>query len=139
MKIRRNPARKARIEIIPMIDTMFFLLVFFMLASLSMTVQRGLPVDLPRAASARDEVRDTLTLTLTRDHNLYLDKRKLASPAEAALCLQQRIQTGRSLSVIINADQGVKHGRVVELMDAVRQGGVHRMAIAVIPQETSSF
>jgi biopolymer transport protein ExbD len=41
--------------------------------------------------------------------------------------------------VIINADQGVEHGQVVELMDAVRQGGVHRMAIAVIPQDASNF
>ena len=45
MKFRRRPPRKARIEIIPMIDTVFFLLVFFMMASLAMTIYQGLPVN----------------------------------------------------------------------------------------------
>ena len=50
MKVARHPTKKARIEIIPMIDTVFFLLVFFMMASLSMTVYRGVPLSLPKAA-----------------------------------------------------------------------------------------
>jgi biopolymer transport protein ExbD len=52
MQIRRRFPRKARIEIVPMIDTIFFLLVFFMIATLSMTKLQGLPVNLPRAATA---------------------------------------------------------------------------------------
>ena len=57
MKLPRTSLRRARIEIIPMIDTVFFLLVFFMMASLSMTVHRGMPVSLPRAASGQPAVR----------------------------------------------------------------------------------
>ena len=52
MKLPRIQHKKARIEIIPMIDTMFFLLVFFMLATLSMTWQKGIMVNLPAAGSA---------------------------------------------------------------------------------------
>jgi biopolymer transport protein ExbD len=122
-----------------MIDTMFFLLVFFMLASLSMTVQRGLPVNLPHAASAKDEIRETLTLTLTRNRKLFLDRQPMDSPAEAALSLRQMVSNGHHLSVIINADREVDHGHVVELMDAVRQCGICNMAIAVTPQAPSTL
>ncbi|MCX5805378.1 MAG: biopolymer transporter ExbD [Proteobacteria bacterium] len=133
MKLPRKPRKKARIEIIPMIDTMFFLLVFFMVATLSMTVQRGLPVNLPHAASARDEIRQVTTLTLTKDNRLYFDKEELASPAEASLRLASQTKANTEVSVVINADRAVEHGRVIDLMDAVRQAGVTRIAVAVRP------
>jgi biopolymer transport protein ExbD len=60
VKLRRRPPRKARIEIIPMIDTVFFLLVFFMMASLAMTVHGGIPVNLPKAARAEGRVVDVM-------------------------------------------------------------------------------
>ncbi len=81
MRLPRKYRKKARIEIIPMIDTMFFLLVFFMVATLSMTVQRGISVNLPHAASARDEIKQVVTLTLTKEGKLYFDKEEVASPA----------------------------------------------------------
>jgi biopolymer transport protein ExbD len=133
MKLPRKPRKKARIEIIPMIDTMFFLLVFFMVATLSMTVQRGLPVNLPHAASARDEIRQVTTLTLTKDNRLFFDKEELASLAEASLRLASQTKANTQVSVVINADRAVEHGRVIDLMDAVRQAGVTRIAVAVRP------
>jgi biopolymer transport protein ExbD len=133
MRLPRTTRKKPRIEIIPMIDTMFFLLVFFMVATLSMTVQRGLPVNLPHAASARDEIKQVITLTLTKEGKLYFDKEELASPAEAALRLASQIKPDTQVSVVINADRAVEHGRVIDLMDAVRQVGVTRIAVAVRP------
>jgi len=133
MRLPRTTRKKPRIEIIPMIDTMFFLLVFFMVATLSMTVQRGLPVNLPHAASARDEIKQVITLTLTKEGKLYFDKEELASPAEAALRLASQITPDTQVSVVINADRAVEHGRVIDLMDAVRQVGVTRIAVAVRP------
>ncbi len=133
MKLPRKYRKKARIEIIPMIDTMFFLLVFFMVATLSMTVQRGIPVNLPHAASARDEIKQVVTLTLTKEGKLFFDKVELVSPAEAALRLAPQMRAGAQVSVVINADRAVEHGRVIDLMDAVRQAGVSRVAVAVRP------
>ena len=133
MKLPQKARKKARIEIIPMIDTIFFLLVFFMVATLSMTVQRGVPVNLPHAASARDEIKQVVTLTLTKEGTLFFDKEKLASPAEAALRLASHIKADAQVSVVINADRAVEHGRVIDLMDAVRQAGVTRIAVAVRP------
>ena len=133
MRLPRTVRKKPRIEIIPMIDTMFFLLVFFMVATLSMTVQRGLPVNLPHAASARDEIKQVFTLTLTKEGKLYLDKEEIASPAEAALRLASQNGADGQVSVVINADRAVEYGKVIDLMDAVRHAGVARIAVAVAP------
>ena len=133
MRLPRTSRKKPRIEIVPMIDTMFFLLVFFMVATLSMTVQRGVPVNLPHAASARDEIKQVVTLTLTKEGKLFFDKEELASPAEAALRLASQIKADTQVSVVINADRAVEHGHVIDLLDAVRQAGVTRIAVAVRP------
>lgn len=139
MKIPRKPAlKKARIEIIPMIDTMFFLLVFFMLASLTMTNQNTLPVNLPRAAGVQDKAQQVITLTVTVDGKLLCDKEQVGSPAEAARRLVRQSQGEKQISVIINADRDVEHGRVVELMDVIRQSGINRIAIAVNPAGKST-
>jgi biopolymer transport protein ExbD len=61
MRVPRTAPEKARIEIIPMIDIIFFLLVFFMISTLSMTINRGLPVNLPKAASSQRDLRESLT------------------------------------------------------------------------------
>lgn len=137
MKISRHGRRKARIEIIPMIDTMFFLLVFFMVATLSMTVQRGLPVNLPHAATAQDELRQVVTLTVTKEGRLLFDKEPVSSTDEVKGRLSHWKSTGSDVSVVVNADRAVEHGQVVELMDAVRQAGIARIAVAVRPNERS--
>ncbi|TCL70697.1 biopolymer transport protein ExbD [Hydrogenispora ethanolica] len=131
MKLPRSAPRKARIEIIPMIDTMFFLLVFFMLASLSMTHQYSVPVNLPKAAGVPDKVPEVVTVTITQDGKLFYNKEAIASPGEAVLRLLERKKSAASLAVIINADRGVRHGRVVELLDAIQQSGLTKIAIAV--------
>ncbi len=133
MRLPRTVRKKARIEIIPMIDTMFFLLVFFMVATLTMTMQRGIAVNLPHAASARDEIKQVVTLTLTKEGKLYFDKVEIGSPADAALRLSTLTTAGTEVSVVINADRAVEHGKVVDLMDAIRQSGITRIAVAVRP------
>lgn len=133
MRIARQPLKKARIEIIPMIDTMFFLLVFFMLASLSMIQQHGLPVNLPHAASSQDEIKQVVTLTLTQDGKLYYEQEAIGSAAEIPPRLTALQGNGKKPSVVINADKGVEHGRVVEVLDATRKSGVISVAVAVSP------
>ena len=135
MRVRRHQRKRARIEIIPMIDTMFFLLVFFMVATLSMTLQRGIPVNLPHAATAQEELRQVVTLTVTKDGKLLFDKAPVASVEEAAARLGRWKASGTDVAVVVNADRSVEHGQVVELMDAVRQAGITRIAVAVKPKE----
>src|SRR5271156_6822455 len=74
MKIQRaRHFRHGRIEIIPMIDVMFFLLVTFMLASLSMHSLHSVPVDLPRGEAVALQPQQPVTLTIASDNQIYLD------------------------------------------------------------------
>ncbi|NJD69241.1 MAG: biopolymer transporter ExbD [Candidatus Methylomirabilota bacterium] len=132
MKLLRHAPQKARIEIIPMIDTVFFLLVFFMMASLSMAVYRGMPVNLPTAASGQHALQEHASLTVTQEGRLYLNKQSISLEALPD-ALKALLANNPNLAIILNADEGVPHGRVVEAMDAARGAGVGRLAIAVKP------
>lgn len=135
MRIRRfAQKKKARIEIIPMIDTMFFLLVFFMVATMSMTVMRGLPVNLPQGKSQDNrQVSETRAVTITPEGALYLDKSPVGL-SDLARRLRAEAETDPDALVIINADESVSHGKVVEVMDMVKLAGIKRLAIATKPR-----
>ena len=132
MRLPAREYKRARIEIVPMIDTIFFLLVFFMIASLAMTRQTGMPVNLPKAkAAARDPVAK-ITITLTRSGGLYVDKRPMPLSALGA-ALQDQLRGNPRAVVVINADKQVRHGRVVAAMDEAKKAGATKMMIATQP------
>ena len=130
MRVPRKVPEKARIEIIPMIDVIFFLLVFFMISTLSMTINRGLPVNLPTAATAQKEVRENVNVTVTQDGKMFLNKqpitlRDMGQRVKAALASDPQ------LTVVVNADGQVLHSTVVDILDELRLAGVSGLAIAV--------
>jgi biopolymer transport protein ExbD len=134
MRLRRREIKKARIEIIPMIDTIFFLLVFFMISTLSMARYSGLPVNLPKAATGQQPPSESAAVTVGPDGKVSIDKQELARERIAEI-LRARLAKNSELLVLINADEKVKHGIVVEIMDAARQAGGTKIAIAVKPKE----
>jgi biopolymer transport protein ExbD len=129
----RRELPRTRIEIIPMIDTIFFLLVFFMLSSLSMTRLKGLPVDLPDAKTATNQPVSDLTLTINEHGSLFLEKAPVAWPD-----LQQQLLLRAGgpkanldhVSLLVNADQRVAHGVVIRAIDIARDIGITRYGIA---------
>jgi biopolymer transport protein ExbD len=132
MRIARNTPKKARIEIIPMIDTMFFLLVFFMIATLSMSTQQSMPVNLPHASAVQSEKQETVTVTLTKDNKMFVNKEEMPSSAAVTQKIKEKSRAG-NVSAVINADKSVEHGRVIETMDEIRKAGVTKIAVAVNP------
>ena len=134
MRFPASAKKKARIEIIPMIDTMFFLLVFFMIATLAMTLQRGMPVNLPTAGSTTDKVKEQVSVTLTEDGTLYFNKDPIVLQ-ELQPKLSAVLQSDPDPTVVINADEKITHGRVIEVMDHVRLSGISNMAIATKPKK----
>ena len=112
---------------------MFFLLVFFMIATLSMTIQKGIQVDLPTAGSSTDHIPEQVSLTLTKKGKVFFNKEPIVV-LELEPRLQSLLQNRRHISVVINADEAVSHGRVIEVMDAVREAGILNMAIATKPK-----
>lgn len=121
--------KKARIEIIPMIDTMFFLLVFFMIATLSMTVMRGMPVNLPKAEAVKKDLKEDVFVTISKEGKVYLDKKVVGIPELRGILVGKAYANPDTL-VIVNADEEVMHGRVVEIMDEIKLSGITRLAIA---------
>jgi biopolymer transport protein ExbD len=134
MRIQRRSIKKARIEIIPMIDTIFFLLVFFMISTLSMAQYRGMPVNLPKAASGQQAPAESAAITIDKANQVFLNKRAV-DKTELPDLLREQLANNPELLVVINADDGVEHGHVVEIMDIARSANVARMAIAVKPKE----
>jgi len=127
VRVRRQP-EEAEIIIIPMIDTMMFLLMFFIVASLALAVQNGLPVTLPKASTGERHSAQNVTLTLGPTGDLHLNTRPIAITDETAQLKALNISAGTL--VIINADANVRHGVVTTVMDNARKAGVERFAIA---------
>ena len=117
-----------------MIDTMAFLLVFFMIASLAMTQQAGIPVSLPRAASAASQTWGDRQLVVTLDEagRVYLNKEAIGLRSLGG-AIKLRLAKRPDLIVVINADARVRHGDVVAAMDVAKEAGAAHMAIATGP------
>jgi biopolymer transport protein ExbD len=130
MKLRKSRQhRRGRIEIIPMIDVMFFLLVTFMLASLSMQNLHSLGVNLPQGRAAAMQARTPVTLTITRDNRILLDNTPVT--LETLTATLKPMLKGPDSSIIVAADSAALHGVTVQAMIKSRDAGVQHFLIAV--------
>ena len=112
-----------------MIDVMFFLLVTFMLASLSMQTLNSLTVNLPEGDAPSLEHNEPLTMTITKDSKIYLDKTPVALDTMAVTL--KSMLTSSDRGVVVNADSAAPEGVVVEAMLQARRAGVDHFMIAV--------
>jgi biopolymer transport protein ExbD len=129
------PQKKARIEIIPLIDIMFFLLASFMLVSLSMIRMKGVKMTLPQASSATTETNpDFIPIGVSPTGELFWDKDKTPiSAAELTPKIAALFQADKDLRIFINADRDATHGTVIDVLDRVRQAGVTKVSFAIKP------
>ncbi len=121
-------SRRARIEIIPLIDIMFFLLATFVMVSLSMVKNQGIPVRLPAAASGQPQDRkDAATISVSATGQVYLDKEELSLDV-----LSKRLaalkEANAELRVFINGDEDARLGLAIEVLDATRKLGITKVA-----------
>ncbi len=122
------PKRRARIEIVPLIDIMFFLLATFVMVSLSMVKSRGISVVLPQASTGQpQEQTDHVSVSVTENGQLYLDKREL-SLQELVETLQRLKAQNPELRVHINGDQNARLGLAISVLDEVRKLGISKIA-----------
>ena len=129
MKIRQRPHKKARIEIIPMIDVIFFLLVFFMVESLAMTKINSMPVALPKTSSSPEAIKQDVILTVKADGSVFLNKTPVTLESLGNQLAYEMHDHPQDV-VVVNADQGTNYGLVVQVMDKARQIGVRKFALA---------
>ncbi len=132
------PHKKARIEIIPLIDVMFFLLACMMMVSLSMIKMRGLKVDLPTAVTATAENKsDFLAITIGVDGAVHLDAQEIER-TQLVDALKDRLKEHPDLRVYIQADMEARHGDVMQTLDKVRSAGIQKIGFQVKGEEPAA-
>lgn len=130
MNIRSlRTTNKPKLMIIPMIDIIFFLLVFFMMSMLSMVVQKSMPVNLPTATASSVDLQRKIPITITADGKIYveqdaydlngMDKRLEAEKAK-----------GGDLTIILRADQRAQYGEFVQVLDTLKNMQLNKIAVA---------
>jgi biopolymer transport protein ExbD len=138
VKLRRlRQRRRGRIEIIPMIDVMFFLLATFMLASLSLQSLHSLPVNLPRGQAPPLRAPNPITLTVTRAGGLLLNETGVTLDTLGAVLrskLGVREGATRDSNVVVAVDSAAPSGIVVQAMLKAREAGAERFLFAVAPK-----
>lgn len=129
------PEKKARIEIIPLIDIMFFLLASFMMASLSMIKMQSIKMNLPTATQAtRDFKPDILNISVDKIGDVYVEK-KLVTIPELRNVLSNKFLKNTNFPVYISGDKDAKHGDVIRVLDTVRREGIQKVSFAITPQQ----
>ena len=129
---RTAQARRARIEIVPLMDVMFLLLSFFIYVTMRMVMHGGIPVDLAAAKSAEPVTRDQRLayLSIAADGRAFLDEQPMTDD-ELATALHQLKTRAVPVTVVLNADRAVTHARVVQVLDLARQADVGQVVFAV--------
>ena len=139
MKLGSPVRRKhSRIEIIPLIDIMFFLLASFMMVSLQMDQTQNIQVNVPEATQAPHDFKpDMLNIAVDKSGHVWMEKRQLSLP-ELSLAVSNRFRSDTNLPVYISGDRDTLHGAMADVLEAVRGVGVQKVAFTVAGPETQS-
>ncbi|HML32936.1 ExbD/TolR family protein [Sporomusa sphaeroides] len=130
MKLRSlRVERQPKLMIIPMIDIIFFLLVFFMMSTLYMVEQRTLPVSLPQASAAQADVAKNVTITIARDGAVYVEQEQIP-PELFKARIQAQLARQADSAFVLRADKQAEYGRVVQVLDELKALGVKKVAVA---------
>lgn len=133
MKINLDaPAEEVQIQLIPLIDVIFCILTFFILAALQLTRQQGLNVDLPKANTAATQMREMLVVSIDSVGQTYIDQ----SPVSESGLYQQLLgyqQTNPTGMIVLYAPKTALYDDVVRVLDLLRSVGGERVALATLP------
>lgn len=125
------PHKKARIEIIPLIDIMFFLLASFMMVSLSQVHMKGIKVNLPTGKMGETQTkREYVSLSVDKDGQIYFDKTPM-EPDEVYQKLVEVHKTSPQAKIFIRGDRDTYHGDIIRLIEQVRAAGIYKIAFEV--------
>jgi biopolymer transport protein ExbD len=128
MNLKKERERKARIEMVPLIDMIFLLLVFFIYAMLSMAVHRSLPVSLPQSSTVTIDKSQILSVTIDREGGLSVDKTPVPMDALAAL-LREKSAHQTEPGILLFADKRLPYQKLVTVLDRIREAGIERISL----------
>jgi biopolymer transport protein ExbD len=128
MKVNLGAQRRARIEILPLIDIVFLLLVFFIYAMLSMAIHRGIPVNLPSSSSSSIEKELVLSVTIKESGEILVDDDQTPLKGLAHL-LKRRAKGHESPGILLFADKKVSCQLLVKVLDQIKMANIHRISL----------
>ena len=131
MKFReRRAVENPRLMIIPMIDIIFFLLVYFMMSTMFMVEQKVLPVTLPSASTAELDMHRTFPVTVMADGSLRFNE-DVVNLNDLSARIETELRRDRDSQFVLRADRRAAYGQVVDVLNQLRRLGVQRLTVAV--------
>jgi len=128
------PHKKARIEIIPLIDIMFFLLASFMMVSLSQVHMKGMKVNLPTGQSGETQSkRDYISVSVDKDGRAYFDKNEMTYES-LLVTLRKVYAENPDAKVFVRGDAETVHGNIIRVLDILRAAGFYKIAFEIKSQ-----
>ncbi|MBW1893580.1 MAG: biopolymer transporter ExbD [Deltaproteobacteria bacterium] len=128
MKIDLPAVKKIRIEMLPLIDIVFLLLVVFIYAMLSMAVHRGLPVSLPLSTTAEPEKHLIISVTVRDDNTIYVNKKQVVLE-QLTEVLKQKTDGHVNPGILLFADNSISYQSLFNILDRIRMAGLNRISL----------
>ena len=128
MKIRHLNTRPPRVEMLPLIDIVFLLLVVFIYTMLSMAVHKGMPVSLPTGKQVQSEKEFPISITVIRTGEIFVNQTPVALDKLKAI-LKEHPEVDSETGVLLFADRQVVYQQLFEVLDRIRQSGLHRISL----------
>ncbi|MBW1821698.1 MAG: biopolymer transporter ExbD [Deltaproteobacteria bacterium] len=128
MKLNLYKTKNPRIEMLPLIDVVFLLLVFFIYAMLSMAVHRGLPVLLPTSSTVKIDKKLVLSVSIKSDGTIYIDKHQVALE-NLAETLKVRALNEGDPGVLLFADRDISYQKLFKVLDQIQTSGINRISL----------
>jgi biopolymer transport protein ExbD len=133
-----NINEEPRIELVPLIDVIFCILTFFLLAGLQVARQQAINVDIPKATTGAPAARELLMVSINDSGQLFLEKQPMLVPGQLVEAVKQYRQARPNSSIVLYASKQVSYSKVVEVLDALRGVAGDRVALATLPANTAA-
>lgn len=136
VRSRYFDAERPRVEVIPMIDIMMFLLVFFVVISLNMIAGTGVDMVLPGSKTTKEIKSATVTVGVTKDNKIVIDGETISQDALTTKLTE--LKKDQKISVIIAGDKDVALQTLISVMDSVRGAGINSVGIAATAEQVAT-
>ena len=125
--------RKARVEMLPLIDVIFLLLVYFIYAMASMVVNKGIKVELPFAKTRQVDISENVSVSIGRDNSIFVDKDRVEEDRLIEKLLHS-VSNRKNIKIVINGHRNADLGIAIKILDLVRSAGINEVSFASIEE-----
>jgi biopolymer transport protein ExbD len=128
MKLNLPPVKKARIELLPLMDIIFLLLVVFIYSMLSMSVHHGMPVKLPISSLAKPDKTLVLSVTVKADNQIFVNKKQVALE-DLASSLKEKAQARKDSGVLLFAHKDISYQHLFLVLDQIKMAVLYQISL----------